>query len=193
MIPRIWGITGGGPGLEDRVVRALDAGLPALLLREPALPDGLLPRLARDADRVCLHARTPGAALLAAGLGLGLHLPGDADVARWRRRFAGRLGRSCHSPEEARRALAEGADYVFLSPIWAAASKPGDRRPPLGPAALAGLGAVIALGGVTPDRVAEARRAGAHGVAALGGIFGAEDVAAAARRYSDALASYDQM
>lgn len=189
MIPRLVGITGGGPELAARVAAALDAGVDAVLIREPTLPDALLERLSADPGRVILHARMPGAGAVAAALGFGLHLGGDADTARARARFPGRLGRSTHGPAEARAALAAGADYVFLSPIWAPTSKPADRRPPLGPEALAGLGPVLALGGVTPARVAEALAAGAHGVAVLGGIFGAADVTEAVRAYSAALSA----
>lgn len=193
MIPRLWGITAGGVDLAGRVQAALDAGLPAVLVREPALPDDLLPVLARAPERAWLHARMPGAAALAAAMGFGLHLPGDADPAWWRARFPGRLGRSCHAPAEARAALAAGLDHAFLSPIWAPTSKPGDRRAPLGPEALDGLARTVALGGVTPARVGEALAHGAAGVAVLGGIFLASDVADAVRAYSAALASYDQI
>lgn len=193
MIPRLWGLTAGGDDLPERVRAALDAGLPAVLVREPALPDALLPVLAGAPGRAWLHARMPGAAAVAAAMGFGLHLPGDADPVWWRARFPGRLGRSCHAPAEARAALAAGLDHVFLSPIWPPTSKPDDRRAPLGPAALHRLPRTVALGGVTPERVGEALAHGAAGVAVLGGIFAKTDVAAAVRAYSAALASYDQI
>jgi thiamine-phosphate pyrophosphorylase len=40
---------------------------------------------------------------------------------------------------------------------------------------------VIAIGGVTPPRAAEARAAGAYGVAAIRAVWDADDPAAAAR------------
>lgn len=176
MIPRLFAITGGGADFATRLRAVLDAGVPAVLIREDALPASL-----PEDPRLVLHARMPGAEALAAARGWGLHLGGGADVAAVRARFAGPLGYSAHSPAQARAALAAGATWAFLSPIWAPASKPGDTRPPLGPAAL-GPG-LVALGGVTPARVATCREAGASGVAVLGGIWAAAEPGEAARRY----------
>ncbi len=47
---------------------------------------------------------------------------------------------------------------------------------------------VIAIGGVTPEHAPLLRRAGAWGTAAIRGIWGADDAAAAAARY---LSAYD--
>lgn len=154
----LYALTCGGPDLAARVRAVRGAGA-IVLVRELELD----PELAQPG--VILHARMPGAEALAAARGLGLHLPGGADVAAVRARFPGPLGYSAHSVAEAHAARAAGADVVFLSPIWAPTSKPG--RPPLGPLHLDGL---VALGGVTVARVAECR--GAAGVAVLGGIFG---------------------
>lgn len=48
---------------------------------------------------------------------------------------------------------------------------------------------VFALGGITPERVAPCRTAGAHGVAVLSGILNATTPNAAARAYLRALAA----
>lgn len=180
MSPRLIAITGGGPDVVARLRAVLDAGAPGALVREDAVPAGL-----PDDPRLILHARMPGAEALATAHGWGLHLPGAADVAEVRARFSGPLGYSAHSPAEADAALAAGADWAFLSPIWAPASKPGDARPPLGPAALGPRR--YALGGVAPGRVAACLDAGAAGVAVLGGIWGAEDPAGAVRAYLAAI------
>jgi thiamine monophosphate synthase len=92
---------------------------------------------------------------------------------------------SAHTPEEVRRARTAGASWAFLSPIWRSPSKPGDTRPALGVAVLSEPGAV-ALGGVSLARVALCRAAGAHGVAGMGGIFGARDVAEAVGAWRNA-------
>src|SRR5205814_1951713 len=91
------------------------------------------------------------------------------------------VGRSTHSADEARRALDEGADYVFIGPIWSTPSHPG--APALGPGALRELHSlpVIAIGGVTPERARECRDAGAWGVAAISALWRAADPAAVAR------------
>lgn len=93
-----------------------------------------------------------------------------------------KFGRSCHSREEVTRAAREGALYVTLSPFAASLSKPG-YGPPLPSDAYAGHSIpVFALGGITPANAADAVRAGAHGVAAMGDVMRADDPAAIVRR-----------
>lgn len=99
---------------------------------------------------------------------------------------AGRLlGVSVHAADEARAAMEAGADFVLAGTIWETASHPG--RPGAGAGRIAEVAApgvpVIAIGGVTPARAAEARRAGASGVAAIRGVWDAPDPATAVREY----------
>ena len=77
---------------------------------------------------------------------------------------------SCHSPEEVRRHA--GADYVFLSPVYDSISKQGYRAR-FSPAELRGQvdDRVIALGGVTPERLPELSDAGFGGAAMLGCVW----------------------
>ena len=110
---------------------------------------------------------------LAAGA-QGVHLPGNRIApAGLKRKFGMGLivGVSCHSVDEVVRAAEEGADYVYLSPIFESTSKPG-----YGP--LLGVGAlreavgrvtipVIALGGVTRANEAMCVAAGAAGIAGI--------------------------
>lgn len=100
------------------------------------------------------------------------------------------LGYSAHALEEASLAAAEGADYVFLGTIYESASHPD--ATPAGPDLIAavapGLGVpLLAIGGVTPERVPEVRGLGAHGVAVISGVWDAPDPLAAARAYLQAL------
>jgi len=79
-------------------------------------------------------------------------------------------------------AVQEGADFLVVGNVYATLSHP-DR--PAGGLDLvrstADLGIpVIAIGGITPDRAAEVRAAGAYGVAAIRGLWHAPDPAAAA-------------
>jgi len=84
------------------------------------------------------------------------------------------VGRSCHTGADVDRAVHEGCDYIFASPVYETASKPG-YGPGLGPAGLATMCRpgmpVFALGGVLPERVAECLRAGAYGVAVMGPVL----------------------
>ncbi len=180
----IVGITCGGPDLVPRVRDALAAGIDRVLVREPALPAGIDAVALDHPGRVVLHTRMPGARDRAGALPVGLHFASDAPRATW----TGTFSVSTHSVEEARLAREAGAAWVLLSPIWPSPSKPGDTRPALGVAVLGAVGGCVALGGVTPARVAACRAAGAYGVAGLGGIFGAADVAEAVRAWRAAWA-----
>lgn len=102
----------------------------------------------------------------------GVNLPeNDIPVAAARALMSERLvGRSVHSLESALRAESEGADYVIFGPVWASASHPAST--PAGIQALAQVAhalriPVLAIGGVTEERIAECRAAGAAGFAAI--------------------------
>ena len=94
------------------------------------------------------------------------------------------IGRSVHSMAEAE-AAAGGVDYLLLGSIFETASHRDVAPLGLGPLrAVARLGVpVIAIGGMTPARARDARDAGAYGVAAIRGLWLAEDPAAAALRF----------
>ena len=99
---------------------------------------------------------------------------------------AGRLlGASVHTAAEAIEAAAEGADFVLAGTIWPTPSHPGRTgagRELIREIASSGI-AVIAIGGVTPERGAEAREAGASGIAVIRGVWDAADPAGAVRHY----------
>ena len=96
------------------------------------------------------------------------------------------IGVSVHDLAEAEAARLSGADYLVVGPVFATASHPG--RAPLGLAKLqqivvaAGELPVIAIGGMSIDRVREVRGAGAYGVAAIRALWDDTEPAAAARR-----------
>ena len=96
------------------------------------------------------------------------------------------IGKSVHDLAEADAARAEGADYLVVGPVFATATHPG--RSPLGLAKLQQIAAaageipVIAIGGITGDRVREVRCSGAYGVAAIRAFWDDAEPAAAARR-----------
>ena len=100
------------------------------------------------------------------------------------------IGRSAHSLEEARSALAEGADYLLAGPVFETASHPG--VPPMGVERLeeiVRLGSpVIAIGGVSPERARVLKQAGVYGVAAIRALWDAPEPAAAARHLLEAFA-----
>jgi thiamine-phosphate diphosphorylase len=103
----------------------------------------------------------------------GVNLPeSDISVADARTLLGERLiGRSVHSIAAAKVAERDGADYIIFGPVWQSASHPGTRA--AGLAALAQVVRalsipVLAIGGVTEERVAELLASGAAGYAAIG-------------------------
>jgi thiamine-phosphate diphosphorylase len=147
--------------------------------------------LSAGALRIVTLARPPEAAVfvngrpdIAAAVGAqGAQLGNDdlspADARRVLPR--GWIGRSVHTPEEAAMAISEGADFLVVGNIYETLSHPG--RPAAGLTLVTqtvDLGRpVIAIGGITPERAAEVKAAGAYGVAAIRGLWLAADPAAA--------------
>ena len=148
-------------------------------------------RLAASTLRMVALARPPEAAVFVSGrpdvaAATGAHgvqlAAGDLTPADARRVLLhGWIGRSVHSSEEARSAIAEGADFLVVGSIYETASHPD--RSPAGPSLIreaASLGRpVIAIGGITPERAPELKAAGAYGVAAIRALWLAADPAAA--------------
>ena len=102
----------------------------------------------------------------------------------------GLLGVSVHSVGEAQEAACGGADYLVAGTVFASQSHP--EITPQGVGFLRDICQavtipVLAIGGVTPDRVAACVDAGAAGVAVLSPLMRAQDPEAVARAYRDAL------
>jgi thiamine-phosphate pyrophosphorylase len=184
------------------VVRdCLAAGLPALQVREKDLGAAALALLAR---RLVDLARAAGAlAIVNDRVDVALAVGADA-VQRTHsslpvediRAVADkrlRIGASVHSLDEALAAERAGADWLVFGPVYDTPSKRAYGPPP-GLPALARVARtvaipVVAIGGITPERVAEVRAAGAHGVAVISAILAADSPPAATRRFLEALAA----
>jgi thiamine-phosphate pyrophosphorylase len=139
--------------------------------RTPAEREQLVADLAAVDGLIVVSSRLPARAAA------GLHLASGQ-----KRPAEGWFGRSCHDVADVRRAAAEGAAYVTLSPYAATASKPGYGPPvPVGDYAEDQGVPVLALGGVEPGNAAAARAAGAHGVAVMGCVMRAAEPASVVR------------
>lgn len=165
-----------------------------IVLREKDLPVKEYSALARKVRDIC---RSAGASLIVHGhpevareLGIpALHMPLDAlgKMSSEERKEFEVLGASCHSVEDVLRAKALGCDYVTAGHVYATDCKPG--LPPRGADFLAevcGPAApmpVFALGGLTPARAPEVRRAGAVGFAMMSSAMDAENPAELFRKY----------
>jgi len=93
------------------------------------------------------------------------------------------VGATVRSGAAAVEAVAAGADYLGVGPVYVSGSKMG-LPTPLGLAGLRSVVAavsvpVIAISGITADRVPEVLATGAHGVAVIGAVSQASDPRAA--------------
>jgi thiamine-phosphate diphosphorylase len=163
------------------VVESAEAGLRAapratsILLRAPSLSAAAVER-----EALRLRAESPIQVLVSSRCDIalaadiaGVNLPErDISVADARRLLPYRVvGRSVHSVEAAVNAEDQGADFVIFGPIWASESHPG-----VEPKGLTALKAVVerltipvlAIGGVTEERIADVTAVGARGFAAIG-------------------------
>ncbi|HET6764660.1 MAG TPA: thiamine phosphate synthase [Longimicrobiaceae bacterium] len=180
------------PGFASLAADVLNAGGPALALhlRAPGasgraifdLAAALMP-VARDAGAsLIVNDRADVAAATGAD---GIHLPRRGLEPADARRIVGRdvwIGASVATQAEARAAVGGGADYVIAGSVFATESHPGAE--PIGIPRLAEIAAstdapVIAIGGVTADRIATIRETGAWGVAVVRAVWDAVDPAAA--------------
>ena len=166
-------------GVTAQVAAAARSGVHLVQIRERDLEGRDLLRLVRScvttvrltSTRVIVNDRLDVA--IAAGAH-GVHLRGDSMPAARVRTMAPRpflIGRSIHDAPEAERVTHEGGlDYLIFGPVFETSSKPGS--PPAGLEALRSVVSrttlpVIAVGGVTNDRIAAVTTAGAVGFAAI--------------------------
>lgn len=186
-------IAGGTDALVQKVEDAVAGGVNIVQIRDKDMAHDELVALAgrlREAigGRAALVVnRAPGTALDTHTD--GVHLPEDAESPHeWPRSLL--IGRSVHSAASARRAEADGADYIVFGNVYETESHAN--------VAPAGLGAlrevaesvsvpVIAIGGVTAERIPDLMAAGARGVAVIRAILAADDAQAAAAALREAL------
>jgi thiamine-phosphate pyrophosphorylase len=146
-----------------------------LQLRAPGLSTSALEREANElvaAATIPVLISSRCDVVLASGAA-GVNLPESDISAADARTLLGRrlVGRSVHSITAAQHAERDGADFVIFGPVWESPRHPGS--PPTGVAALELVARsvripVLAIGGVTVERIAECHAAGAAGYAAIG-------------------------
>jgi thiamine-phosphate pyrophosphorylase len=187
-----------GRDLGDLLDAAIAGGARMFQLRDKSSPSG---RLLPLAEQLRARCRDAGAVFivndrvdLAVAVGAdGVHLGQDdlpPRVARPLLRPGMILGVSTHSVEQARRAQADGADYVAVGSMFPTRTKPDFEL--VGPALVRALRPeirvpLVGIGGITPDNVGEVIRAGADGVAVISAVCGALDPAAASAHFLAAI------
>lgn len=165
--------------LDTLVQSAVDAGLALVQVRERDMEAGALYHLVRRL--VAYAASSPSAIVVndrvdvaAAAGAAGAHLRASSvPTARVRAMVSADtlVGRSAHSSEDARVAGSEGASYVCFGTVFPSVSKPLTHRvagiEALGRAVESCTVPVLAIGGVTIDRLGQVAEAGAAGFAAI--------------------------
>jgi thiamine-phosphate pyrophosphorylase len=112
----------------------------------------------------------------------------------WSMERVTRIGLSTHSPEQAKRALAAGADYLAIGPVFATATKPTVKPVTLefvrwAAAPQSGVNIPwFAIGGINLKNLDDVLTAGAKRVCVVSAILTAPDVAAACREFRRRLA-----
>ncbi|UCF32147.1 MAG: thiamine phosphate synthase [bacterium] len=173
---------------EEVVRRALSAGVTTVQYRDknaparPMVSEGLvLAAMCREAGVTFIVNDRLDVALICGAD--GVHLGQDDLGASDARRMAGPdfiIGVSVTTPEEARTARDEGADYLAANGVFPTATKT-DLGSPLGlegVAALAGSTGLpmVAIGGIDASNAGAVVRAGAKGVAVVSFIVSHDDI-----------------
>ena len=193
-----------GRPLTHVVEAAVRGGVTVVQYREKSAPTRRMIEEAREARQVCRAAGVPFIVNDRVDVALavdadGVHVGQDDMPAYLARRMigAGRiLGVSAGNVQEAKKAVADGADYIGASPIFATPTKP-DAPAPMGLEGLRHLVAavsipVVAIGGINARNAASIIAAGAAGVAVVSAVVAAEDIEAAARAIHGAVAAARQ-
>lgn len=172
---------------------ALTGGISCFQLREKgafALTGLELKKFALDCQKLCRMYEVPfiinDNVELALEIGAdGVHIGQEDEEAIAVRKQIGPekiLGVSVHSVQEAAAAIAAGADYVGMGPVFPTQSK-RDAKRPAGVNGILSVKAVypdfpiVAIGGITPENAELVWASGAEGVAVISAIAQAEDVA----------------
>jgi len=180
--------------MDDVVVAALEAGAPAIQLRDK---HATARELFEQAVRLRALTARFGALLfvndrldvaLAAGAD-GVHLgPDDIPIAAARRAVPRPflIGYSTDDPATAAHAVAAGADYIGCGAVFGTSSKADVASERIGPEGVAAVARavdvpVVAIGGISTENVHQLADTGAAGVAVIGAVMGAADPAAATR------------
>jgi thiamine-phosphate pyrophosphorylase len=99
-----------------------------------------------------------------------------------------RIGLSTHAPDQAKGALAAGADYLAIGPVFATGTKPQARPVSVDYVRWAAAHVSVpwvASGGIHLDNLESDLAAGARRICVVSAILNAEDLAGACRRFKD--------
>jgi thiamine-phosphate pyrophosphorylase len=96
------------------------------------------------------------------------------------------IGLSTHSPEHAQRAVAAGADYIAVGPVFATGTKPSAKPVTLDYVRWAAANVKVpwfAIGGINLNNVHEVLAAGAQRICVVSAILNSDDIASTCRKF----------
>lgn len=182
----------------DAVASALQGGVDILQLREKNMPAKKILELGKKIKQLCseygaifiVNDRIDIAAILDAD---GVHLGQDDLDIKSARDILGNdkiVGISTHAPEQALKAVEDGADYIGVGPVFATPTKEG--RIPVGLDYVKWSSENIdiptfAIGGIDEENVEEVINAGAKRVAVVRAIINAKSPQKAAENFCNSL------
>jgi len=97
-----------------------------------------------------------------------------------------KIGLSTHAPEQAQRALAAGADYIAIGPIYATGTKPAAKPVTLDYVRWAAAHPTVpwfAIGGINLQTIDDVLAAGARRICVVSAILNAPDIARACAEF----------
>ena len=201
------GVVGGDVvRLTERVFVAVENGVNMVQIRAPGLEEDefslLVEEIVQTVAGRALTIVNPSSRSLLPSLDIdGVQLPENArasiEEVRHNYGVSALVGRSVHGLDGARKADADGADFVVFGTVFPSDTHPGGDVQGVGNlrrvAKETGI-PVIGIGGIGVENAGEVVAAGAHGIAVVRSILGASDPATATRELLDAMliASADQ-
>ncbi|MEK5236861.1 thiamine phosphate synthase [Paenibacillus sp. FSL L8-0470] len=181
----------------DTLTQAIEGGITLFQFREKghgALNGTAAFNLAKQLQQICREHRVPFIVNddieLAIALDAdGVHVGQEDEPARSIRQRLGDhkiIGVSAHTQPEARQAIADGADYLGVGPVYPTSSK-DDAEAVQGTRVIEELRRcgltipLVGIGGITPGNAQPVIGAGADGVSVISAIARADDISAAAK------------
>jgi thiamine-phosphate pyrophosphorylase len=101
-----------------------------------------------------------------------------------------RLGLSTHAPDQARKAISAGADYIAVGPVYSTGTKPTAKPVTLDYVRWATANITIpwfAIGGINLDNIGDVLAAGAQRICVVSAILNSDDIVATCRKFKKRL------
>ena len=178
----------------DSVASALKGGVDILQLREKNMPANKIIELGKKVKLLCaeygatfiVNDRVDIAYVLDAD---GVHLGQDDMDIESARKILGNnaiIGISTHAPEQAQKAVNDGADYIGMGPVFTTPTKPGRQSVGLEYVKWVSENIKIpafAIGGIDLDNVQDVVNAGAKKIAVVRAIINSDNPEKAAQEF----------